>query len=647
MAHRYYRSDADERTRRFRESVNDMPWATPSLHQGYAGLTKKQMLTLRQSDLRDHVMDSAAYPNGGKRPSPIRCALRPGVSGELRPYGLSRSELKMAFLSIARLDVARFLFAEWMAQAQRVDWALSPYTVPRSDTQIEFNAKSGTFNPKLFQKSRSLKFDLIGSMLLDRRRINFVVLVDPGGIDVRWFYNVFRVFHRWQRRPEFAIKPRQIQNDFPVLVMVAANMNRAQQCLYLWRHAPGFQQRPCPLAITTYQFLSKSGEQRPWWNERGERHPLWNNTWGATQVPPKPDRLPGKHPSHMPAFVRRSTPIRSLPETRSMVILPRRSVAVQHQESLTWNERELLKLIGRYPLLTPQDMTRLMRWRLPNVYRCLVHLAQLCQEQDGGFFLSPDGIDLLARQADFAPVEYAKLCQWQACSVSTTPKSKVKQLRLNMDAVSFRARHDRMILDFLSGLANCELLTLLHFDKESPYVMPKQHQLFAIPGKTDAPHVIVVPDASGVVQVRRTNITERTDFWLEVDRGTIHREQLKHRLEKHYEASMGYMQLIGRMPRLLFVVDEVAGDERVSEILRLLKELDGTYHRKLDAFVVRRDRLWESRAVAVPGKARQATINHRHIQQRPTRVGETCNPARRIWQHAHQRGLHFAFKGLS
>ena len=284
MTRRYYRSHEDERTRRFREAVNDLPWSTPSLHQGYAGLTKKQMLAVRQADLRHRVMDSATYPNGGKRPSPIRCALRPGASGELRPYGLSRLELKIAFLTISRLDIARFLLAEWMAQARRVDWALSPYTVPVSDTQIEVTTTLLTFIPKAFQKSRSLKFDLVGSMLLDRRQINFVVLVDPGGIDVRWFYSVFRVFHRWQRRPEFARKPRQIQNDFPVFVMIAANLTACSN-VYICGGTRPFSN--LPLAITD-QFLSTKDEQRSWWNENGERCPLWSNTWGATQCRPSP-----------------------------------------------------------------------------------------------------------------------------------------------------------------------------------------------------------------------------------------------------------------------------------------------------------------------------------------------------------------------
>lgn len=645
MTRRYYRWDEDEKIRRFREAANDLPWATPSLHQGYAGLTKKQMLAVRQADLRNRVIDSATYANGGKRPSPIRCALRPGASGALRPYGLSRLELKMAFLSISRLDMARFLLAEWIAQAERLDWALSPYTVPVSDTQIEVATTLSTFVPKAFQKSRSLTFDLSGSMRLDRRQINFVVLVDPGGIDVRWFYSVFRVFHRWQRRPEFALKARQIQNDFPVFVMIAANLTRVQQCLYLWRHAPGFQQHPCPLAITAYQFLSKTDKQRPWWNERGERRPLWNNAWGATQVPPKPDRLPSKHPSHVPAFVRRSAPISPLPETRSMVILPQCSVVVQHQQALTWNERELLKLIGRYPLLTPLDMSRLMRWHLPNVYRCLEHLAQLCQEGDGGFFLSPNGIDLLARQAGFTPLQYAKLCQWQVRSVSTAA-NKGRQLSLNVDALSLRARHNRMILDFLCGLADCESLTLLHFDKESPFVMPTQHHLFEIPGKTDARHMIVVPDAAGVVHVHRQDTTQRTAFWLEVDRGTIFGKNIERRLEKHYQASMGYAQWVGQMPRLLFVVDEVAGDRRVLELLRLLEKLGRKYHRTLESYVARRDHLWETRSVSVSGKERQVTINHRRVKQRPTRVYKTCNPARRVWQCPGQHGLHFAFRGL-
>ena len=324
---------------------------------------------------------------------------------------------------------------------------------------------------------------------------------------------------------------------------------------------------------------------------------------GATQVPPKPDRLPGKHPSHLSAFVPRTIPIPPVPATRSMVILPRHSVVVQHQQTLTLHERELLKLIGRYPLLTPLDMSRLMRWRPSSVYRCLERLASLCQERDGGFFLSPNGIDLLARQAGFAPLEYATLCQWQVCSVSTA-SNKDKQLRLNMDALSLRARHNRMILDFLSGLADCESLALLHFDKESPFVMPRQHHLFEIPGKTDARHVIVVPDAAGVVQVHRQNTIERTDFWLEVDRGTIHREQLMQRLEKHYHASMGYAQLVGQMPRLLFVVDEPPATA-CAGVVAIARKLNGKYHRTLESYVARRDHLWESHSVSVSGKARK------------------------------------------
>ena len=110
---------------------------------------------------------------------------------------------------------------------------------------------------------------------------------------------------------------------------------------------------------------------------------------------------------------------------------------------------------------------------------------------------------------------------------------------------------------------------------------------------------------------------------------------------------MGYAQLVGQMPRLLFVVDEPAGDRRVLELLRLLEKLNGKYHRTLESYVARRDHLWESHSVSVSGKARQVTINHRRVEQRPTRVSEKCNPARRVWQRPGTRGLHFAFKGLS
>jgi hypothetical protein len=278
------------------------------------------------------------------------------------------------------------------------------------------------------------------------------------------------------------------------------------------------------------------------------------------------------------------------------------------------------------------------------VYRCLNHLSALCQKRDGGFFLSPVGIELTASQAGFAPQQYARLSQWQVRSVPTVTG---KQLSLNVDPLLRRPRHNRIILDFMCGLANCESLTVISFDKELPYVMPTQNNLFEIPGKTTAHHTIVVPDGAGVVRVYQPNRIVQSEFWLEVDCGTLHPTRLAWRLEKYYHASMGYAQQVGQMPRLLFVVDERAGDRRMWELLRMLKRLNDKYLRKLEAYVARRDQLWETHTISVSGKAQTVTLHHRQVQKRPTRIIKTCNPAQRVWQCPGEPGLHFAFKGLS
>ncbi|MCC6190629.1 MAG: replication-relaxation family protein [Anaerolineales bacterium] len=534
--------------------------------------------------------------------APARYGLTPGGADR---EGMAYSEpgQQRTLLAALKLDYARALLNQWHG-APGIVWALSPYDLPAQALRSERQLSPGR-RDFVGQAYRSLHLDaLVCLRLTPGNYRNVAVLVDPGNLDLDWFFQQFRSAHAWRRRPEFG---RDDSTYFPVVVMLTSDQQRLTQIVQQWRETVHSGDWPGPLRITTFDDLGRDC----WWNERCQTTVLW----GEVVPCARPSRRPGApdagwwaHAAPDEVAAKKPVPI-SKPSTAShSARLTRRELRrlVDIHQAISLKSRELLDRIGQYPLITMEDLAVVMafseRHVRDGIEELMVHHLIEVAPSGSGYVLTWLGLCLLAAQVRLPPVEYARLRGWPLRRTATGPEYAVGWF----DTV--RA-HTSLVLDFLVGLCRHgpPRLSLRRWDHvQCLFELPERD----MPGQALRRKQLraVVPDATGVVSVA-ANSGSRCElaFWLEVDRDTAHGQALADKLARYYRLGGTWDGLAGNLPRLLILVER-GGEGRLQALRRRLRGLNEQYQTQLDVRLARADLLGDEHGRLDPVKPAWRTV---------------------------------------
>jgi hypothetical protein len=503
--------------------------------------------------------------------------------------------VQAAFLQALVLDAGRRLVAEWVDQAIRVVWALSPFVLPVEAVRPLRRATSKEVDPEY--RYRSVQFGVLAALQIRRdpeQYANVAVLLDPGDIHLSWFRQQFRSLYAWRRRPEIRDSP----SVFPLVVLIAANDSRRVQLAEVWAASAPPSMSVLRLRLTTYTELARGeAAARRWWDE-GSQRVTWSS--GLDEAD-RPGIRPAAHWAGWWGYETRSiddlSPRRSVqrfaaPSKAHPLIAranrtanrgrdPLSSKLVRWQLTLKAQWRWILRCVGNYPLLSVTDLALVMgiskaRASLGLDALRVEGLVERCPDHVG-HVLAWAGVAFLAAQAGFPPDQYAEMRRWPvACDESGRPRYSVEALLAHAD-------HTNLILRILVGLRRSgpqHGILLTTWDHVLCMETFPDHR------RERGVHR-AIPDATGRVQSPDGTIIT---FWLEIDRGTVQGRALTRKLSRYYAVSGLGRDVRGRGQRILIVVE--ADDEaRLVKIQRRIRGLDERYRVRLDVRLTRADLL--------------------------------------------------------
>jgi len=575
-------------------AVADLPWATPPVIEAYSGLFDWEIERFyRPTALQRGWIERGDIPAARRRAMP-RFGPTPEVA-RLLGRAWEPECLRAAFLQALTLDAGRRLVAEWVDQAIRVVWALSPFILPVEAVRPFRRAKPKEVDSE--HRYRSVQFGVLAALQTrcdPERYAHVAVLLDPGDIHLAWFRQQFRSLYAWRRRSEFRGSP----SAFPLVTLIAMNDARRVQLAKLWRASalPGMS--VLRLRLTTYAELARDeAATRQWWDEGGQRV-SWSS--GLNEV----DRPGMRPPSHLAGWwgyetqsiddlCPRRSARRFAPGAKQYPVIaharrtanyrrdPLSSKLVRWQLSLKAQWRWILRCVGNYPLLSVTDLALVMGI---SKARASLGLAALrreglvgCRPDHIGHVLTWEGVALVAAQVGFPPDRYAELRRWPvACGEDG-------RARYSVEALLAHADHTELILRFLTGLRR--------FGPQYGVLLTTWDHVLCVETFPDHQRERgvhrAIPDASGRVQLPDGATIA---CWLEVDRGTIQGRALTQKLTRYYAVGGLQRDIRARVPRLLIVV--APGDEtRLLKLQRRIRDMDERYQVRLNARITRADLL--------------------------------------------------------
>lgn len=590
-----------ERLAMLLQAIGAHPWARTELLRSHSGLHQSEYEAAIRLARRYRLVTRAVIRGLGQ--TPARYGLTPAGAERV---GLVHSApwQQRTLLAALKLDYARALLNDWFA-APGVVWALSPYLVPAQSLRPH-HPPSHTRPDFAARAYRSLRLDGLACVRLGPRAYrNVALLLDPGHLKPQWLYQVFRSAHAWRRRPEFYAAE---YTYFPTFVVITLDQQRLTEAAQAWQATLHGGEWGGPLRLTTVEALGRG----QWWNERRAPTALWA---GAVDSP-RPSRRPaapdvGWWGAQAPDEVAANQPDSNQPARRH----PGQAMGVNRTEmkhllathqAVSINARGLLDRVGQYPLIAADDLAVVMACTSNHVRAGLQELraSGLVERMppDNGHVLTWLGLCLLAAQVGLAPVEYARLRGWPVRQTTAGTEYATGWL----DRV--RA-HTALILDFLVGLCRHgpPRLALVRWDHVQC--------LFDLPERTrPAPDAAfdglqaVVPDATGVVSTRSSSgDSQEQAFWLEVDRNSVHGQQLRDKLARYYQRGGQWDGLAGNLPRLLILVER-GGEGRLRSLQRRLCDMNAQFRSALDVRLARADLLADEHGRLNPVKPAWRTV---------------------------------------
>ncbi len=576
-------------------AVADLPWATPPVIEAYSGLFDWEIERLyRPTAIRQGRIERADIPSARGRAMP-----RFGPTPEaihLLGRAWEPECLRAAFLQALTLDAGHQLVAEWVDQAIRVVWALSPFILPVEAVRpLRWRAMSKAVDPE--HRYRSVSFGVLAALQTRRdpeRYAHVAILLDPGDIHLTWFGHPFRSLYAWRRRREF----RSSLSAYPLVVLIAANDARRVQLAKIWRASALPSVSVLRLRLTTYAELARDkAAARQWWDESGQRV-SWSSGLNETD---RPGIRPVAHAAGWWGF-----------ETRSMDELrPRRIVRqfavrapehpviahaqrtaksgrdplisklVRWQKKLKTQWRWILRCVGNYPLLGVTDLALVMGITKAKASKGLSELrreglVECCPDHDG-HVLTWEGIALVAAQNGFPPDRYAELRRWP---VTCDPDGRA---RYSVESLLAHPDHTELVLRFLVGLRR--------FGPQHGVLLTTWDHVLCMETFPDARRERgvhrAIPDAIGGVQAANGEVVS---FWLEIDRGTVRGRALTQKLARYYAVG-GLQRDIRARPRRILIVVARGDEARLLKLQRRMRGLDERYQVRLEVRLTRVDLL--------------------------------------------------------
>jgi len=182
------------------------------------------------------------------------------------PY--DRARLQDAYLRAYHLDAARYLLTQW---APQLVWSMSPFTVRARDVRPVLSRRPSQAQPQPPREPgpgpyRSLRLDALACIKTGHRDYAYLAIqVDPGGLDIDWYYHQFRSAHAWGWRRQFRELVDKLR--FPTFVIVAANPSRLAALREAWQDAAQIANRGEParwVRLITWAQLGQPDGQRQW-----------------------------------------------------------------------------------------------------------------------------------------------------------------------------------------------------------------------------------------------------------------------------------------------------------------------------------------------------------------------------------------------
>lgn len=584
-------SSDEERVWNFLLAVGDHPWAPSGLIQVYGGLKTREYNCVAQPlALQQGLVERATVPAG--RRAARRFGLTP-AGAALLGQAYAPAFLRAALLTAVKRGPVHRLVEEWLYSPGLV-WAISPYVLatahlkpPSQKHRYRNRTKLEDVQDKAY---RTLRLDGLACVKFSSREyLNVAILIDPGEIHLGWFYHQFRSAHAWSRRDEFHDRLA----TFPTFVVITTTEQRRNQLVNLWRESATWRSLPQELRITTWAALRQPARQRHWWDERGLPTSLWGGTVPFKQPSIKPlsnhsgwwgayaaNEYAAAYPLSAPIALERKKPSVLDWATTSK---HRSASLLRDHLSLSQRGRVYLHRIGRYPLLSPEELATVFSQTIKNV-QCAVDeleshgLIAHPASDEAGYALTGQGLALHAAQLGYSPTEYAKLRRWPIRLVEKQPVYSVDRLMACRE-------HTRLVIEFFVGLrrhgthARTQLLNWDYVQclQDSPFPDSSQKS------RMRAAHTRIIPDAVGMVRTfDETGARDAdTDFWLEIDRGTERGQALLNKFIRYHRipgrwTGSGYFK-----PRLLLVLDP-ASEVRMQTLCRRLRSLNTYYRIPLD-----------------------------------------------------------------
>ncbi len=406
---------------------------------------------------RAKALEYAPLPGPARREQRFALTIQGAARLEV-PY--DRARLQDSFLRAYHLDAARSLLAQW---APQLVWSVSPFTVRAGDVRPIRTHKPAQAPPQEPREPgpgpyRSLRLDALACVQINSGNYaHLAIQVDPGGLDLDWFYQQFRSVHAWGWRPQFR---ETGWLRFPVFVLVAATPSRLAALREAWREAAEISNRgemAQKVRLITWAQLGQLDGQRQWVGDPyGPVTAPWYSSvpFSSASRPPGPYGSPwcgepgnaaaSLTPSRQPrgSFVSGFTPPTKKRDKRALLLF--------HHFKLSWRGRVLLSHIGQYPLITGRELA-IVLGRTPKAVsgglKDLLALGLIAHPaaDEPGYALTDHGLALLAAQAGMRPAEFARQRHWPTHKEGHTVVYSVQGM------LSCRA-HSRLVLDFLVGL---------------------------------------------------------------------------------------------------------------------------------------------------------------------------------------------------
>ena len=584
-------------------AVSAHPWARAELIHSQSGLRQREFEAAIRMARRYHLVKMVELHGLGQTPA------RYGVT----PAGANRAHAEYSapwqqktLLAALKLDYARALLNAWFA-APGVVWALSPFLLPAKALRPAHpRSESTRDHAKL--AFRSLRLDGLACVRLAASEyLNVALLTDPGNLKPEWLYQLFRSAHAWRRRTEFR---RQGNTYFPVFVVITTDEQRLTQVAQFWRETVADGDWPGPLRLTTLEGLVRDR----WRNERRQVTALW----GGAVTCARPSRWPaspfsGWWGNSAADEVAANEPA---PNDNASTLTAGQSIGVKAvdvkrlieiHKTINLKARELLDRVGQYPLIAADDLAVVMAFSDRHVYAGLQELENHCLVETlpatHGRVLTWRGLCLLAAQVGIPPIDYARLRSWPLEQTQAGTVYAIGWLE------AARA-HNSLVLDFLVGLCRHggPRLSLVRWDHvQCLFELPERsHQE---PTSGLARLRAVAPDATGTVRVQRSNGSPlELPFWLEVDRDSIHGQELADKLTRYYRLGGTWDGLAGNLPRLLILVER-GGEARLQALRRRLRATNEQFRTRLDVRLSRADLLADEHDRLNPVKPAWRTVD--------------------------------------